>query len=275
MCHTLEDQLKEGAADIDAASREALRSRWLAFTQRLRELLGERETRSIEVHDDEYEMLQGALQEGVPRAEIAQMIANWKLQRVDLRLERFAVQTRSIAHRLGKGTATVVVDCDRELRVRRDVMAPFWSAFIHVVRNAADHGLVPPGERNGVPGTIRLAARRTAESLVIEVADDGRGIDWEAVARGAASRGLPHQTREDLVSALFAEDFTTLAEATATSGRGIGLGVVRRACQTLGGSARVDSRAGKGTTFHFALPLKAVSRQPVVRAAMASYAPHT
>jgi signal transduction histidine kinase/HAMP domain-containing protein len=272
MCHQTEDQLRDGAVDIDPASREALQARWAAFTRRLRDLLGERETRSIEIHDDEYETLLNAVLGGIPREEIAQMIADWKLQRVDLRLERFADQTRSIAHVLGKINATVVVDCDSKLRVTRDVMAPFWSSFIHVVRNAADHGLRSP-QRDGVSGTIRLAARRAGESLVIEVVDDGPGIDWAVVAQRAASRGLPHQTREDLANALFAEDFTTLAQATATSGRGIGLGVVRRACQALGGSARVESREGQGTTFRFELPLRTVSHPPVVRVSAASQAP--
>jgi two-component system chemotaxis sensor kinase CheA len=273
MCHDLESRANEGAEYIDTESRESLRTRWRDFTQRLRDLLGEREARSIEVQDDEYEALLSALLSGAPRAEIAEMMSEWRLQRVDLRLEHFAGQTRSLAQRLQKGNTNVLVDCDKRLRVNRETMAPFWSAFVHVIRNAADHGLAKPGERNRAFGTIRLSAKRVDGSIVIEVADDGPGIDWQAVAQRAASQGLPHESHDDLVRAVFSEDFSTLDEATAISGRGIGLGVVRRACQALGGNAQVHSEPGKGATFRFELPIEAVSGKSVVRVSAISVAP--
>jgi two-component system chemotaxis sensor kinase CheA len=268
MCHELETRLAEREGDLEAASREALRTRWRDFTQRLRQLLGQREARSIEVLDDEYETLLSALLAGTSRVELADMIVDWKLERLDLRLDRFAAQARSIAHRLEKGNADIRVECEKRLRVSRDAMAPFWSAFVHVIRNVADHGLLPPSKRNGVPGQIRLSARRAGQSIFIEVADDGPGIDWPKVAARAASRGLKHQTHDDLVNAIFAEDFSTLDQVTSTSGRGIGLGVVRRACHALGGVARVQSHAGRGTTFQFEFPIEIVSRKPTIRVSL-------
>jgi len=276
MCHELEARLAE-VDDLDPPSRLALRARWREFTQRLRQLLGEREARSIEVHDDEYESLLNSLLAGAPRAELVEMVAEWKLERLDLRLDRFAAQVRSIALGLGKEGADVRVVCEKRLRVSRDAMAPFWSAFVHVVRNAADHGLRPAGQPNGdgIAGTIRLSARRDGKSLIIEVADDGPGVDWAKVAEKAAARGLPSRSQDDLVRAIFAEDFSTLDEATTTSGRGIGLGVVRRACQALGGTARVESEAGRGTTFQFELPTDVVCRKPSIRVPLSLAPPAT
>jgi two-component system chemotaxis sensor kinase CheA len=273
MCHDLESRLSEEDHDLEPGSREALRTMWRDFTQRLRQLLGERETRSIEVHDDEYEALLHALLVGTPRVELAEMIAEWKLERLDLRLERFAAQARSIAHRLEKGNADIQVECDKRLRLNRDAMAPFWSAFVHVIRNAVDHGLTAPQERNGVSGSIRFAARRAGKSMIIEVSDGGPGIDWPKVAERATSRGLKHQTHDDLVNAIFAEDFSTLDQVSETSGRGIGLGVVRRACHALGGVARVESKGGRGTTFQFELPADVVSRKPTIPAPLSAPPP--
>jgi two-component system, chemotaxis family, sensor kinase CheA len=272
ICHDLEDRLSQGEDDLPPSDRERLRARWMHFTERLRQLLGDRETHNIEVADDEYEMLLNAILNGLPRVEIAEMLADWKLERVEFRLERFAVQARLLAHRLDKGDVKVLVDANR-LRLRRDVMAPFWGAFIHVIRNAVDHGLVKPNERGGVPGTLRLEARRAGDVVTIEVSDDGRGIDWVTVADLARRRGLPYQTREDLVAAIFTENFSTRGHVTSTSGRGVGLGAVRHACEALSGSMRVDSEPEKGTTVLFSFPASLVGRKPASRAPALSLPP--
>jgi two-component system chemotaxis sensor kinase CheA len=148
------------------------------------------------------------------------------------------------------------------VRLDHDRWAPFWGAFVHVVRNAVDHGLEDPETRAAIGKAIPRIGLRTYEivegaagQLILEISDDGRGIRWEAVAAKAAKVGLPHATRDDLAAALFAEGLSTRDAVTETSGRGVGLGAVREACAALGGRIEVESTSGVGTTFRFRFPL--------------------
>jgi chemotaxis protein histidine kinase CheA len=93
---------------------------------------------------------------------------------------------------------------------------------------------------------------------VIELEDDGRGIDWDAVAARAAERGLPHATAEERMQTLFSRGFTTRTEVTEISGRGIGLAAVRAECEALGGRVEVASTPRRGTVFTFLWPEHAV-----------------
>src|SRR5262249_14756791 len=132
-----------------------------------------------------------------------------------------------------------------------------FSELLHVVRNAVDHGLELPDERerNGKPrlGTLSLSARTSATQLTLEIADDGRGIDWDSIAEKAKARGLPHETEGQLLDALCADGVTTRAQVTDYSGRGVGMSAVRRRIESLNGQLEVRSTRGVGTiwTFHF------------------------
>ena len=125
------------------------------------------------------------------------------------------------------------------------------------VRNAVDHGLEPPADREaaGKPpvGTIRLRAAEADGRVVIEIRDDGRGIDWNRVAQKARLLGLPWDQPEDLVAALFADGLSTKDSVSETSGRGVGLAAVRAACRELGGDVSVTSEPGKGSCFTMVL----------------------
>ena len=138
--------------------------------------------------------------------------------------------------------------------------APFWSAFVHVVRNAVDHGLESAEERalGGKPptGKITLRARREGDTITIQVADDGRGIDWERIRDRARAAGLMHQRQAALVDALFVEGVSTAESVTSVSGRGVGLSAVRQACNGLDGKIQVTSEAGAGTTLSFRFPVE-------------------
>ena len=272
VCHDLENRTEDGR-DLDAAERALLLAPWQRFTERMAVLVGERDLAHIEIHERDLDSLRNALLEGASRTEILQMLAEWRSQRVDLQLERFAEQTRLLARRLGKGDVRVLVECSDRVRVDREVMAPFWSVFIHVIRNAADHGAAPASQRNGVPVTIKLRAFRTDEAISIEVADDGPGLDWTMIRSRAASRGLPHQTREELVRALFAGGLSTRETVTATSGRGVGLSAVLRVCEELRGRVRIDGQRGQGTTVRFDLPASAVGPRRITPAMARSMPP--
>jgi two-component system chemotaxis sensor kinase CheA len=196
--------------------------------------------------------------DGTPRAELAHMIRDWRMERASDRLQSFTAGARLLAKRLDKGD--VIVEIPRSnLRLQRERWAGFWGAFTHVVRNAIDHGLEAEAERNqqkaSAPATLRLSATQRGTEVVIEATDNGRGIDWERLAERASRLGMPHASREDLIAALFADGVTTRDDVTHVSGRGVGLAAAKEACDRMGGYVRVDSHRGRGTTFSFHMPV--------------------
>ena len=102
--------------------------------------------------------------------------------------------------------------------------------------------------------------RLDESGLVIEIADDGRGVAWDAIRRRGEAAGLPVATAQDLVHCLFGLGVSTKEEATLESGRGIGLSVLRRATDEMGGDIGVESAAGRGTTMSFRFSAEAVTR---------------
>jgi chemotaxis protein histidine kinase CheA len=126
---------------------------------------------------------------------------------------------------------------------------------VHVLRNCIDHGLETPEERlalgKAVPAKVSLSTRLDGDRFIVEMSDDGRGIDWQAVAEKAHALGHPASTPGELTEALFLDGLSTRAEASEHSGRGVGLGAVRQACERLGGRVEVQSQPGAGTTFRF------------------------
>src|SRR5258708_2626919 len=112
---------------------------------------------------------------------------------------------KALASRLEKGDVNTVIESNG-VQLDPDSWSPFFAELIHVIRNAMDHGLESPEEREraGKPrhGTLTLKVECSQNLLTFEIGDDGRGIDWEAIARRAKERGLPHQTPEELVAAL-------------------------------------------------------------------------
>jgi signal transduction histidine kinase len=254
VCHRLEDQMHDSGADLSSQEREELAHRWEDFARRLHGLLDERAGLKIEIEDEDYDALLHAVVRGAPRYEIARKMADWKLERVDKRLQRVGTQARNLGIRLGKGEIDVDVDAGC-LRLSREALAPFWTAFMHVVRNAVDHGLEGPDERSGqgksASGRLRLLARHLGDEVVVEVTDDGRGIDWETVARHAKDAGLPHANLDDLMAALFHDGLSTRTDVSEVSGRGMGLAAVRAECDRLGGTVSVISQRHQGTTFRF------------------------
>jgi two-component system chemotaxis sensor kinase CheA len=104
--------------------------------------------------------------------------------------------------------------------------------------------------------TISLSAQRTATEMRIEIADNGRGINWDLVANKAASRGLPHSTRSDLLRALLTDGVSTAETVTEVSGRGIGMASVKSRIEAMGGRIEVASNPGHGTCWQFVFPLQ-------------------
>lgn len=174
---------------------------------------------------------------------------------------RFQRVVRDISRGLGKEVTLQILGGDTELdRIMVDAIA---DPLMHLVRNSLDHGLETPAERTArhkpPGGRLRLQARQEAGSVVIEVSDDGRGLDRGRILAKAVSRGLvaPGTTLDDaqVHELLFAPGFSTAEQVTDLSGRGVGMDVVRRQVESLRGQILLRSTPGEGTLVQIRLPL--------------------
>jgi two-component system chemotaxis sensor kinase CheA len=175
--------------------------------------------------------------------------------------QRTARLVRDLARKSGKRIDLVTEGEDTELD--RNIVEELTDPLMHMVRNSIDHGVEPPAEReaNGKPpaGTIRLKASHQGGHIIIEISDDGRGIDRDRVLAKARERGVvgENETRSDseIYSLIFEPGFSTATQVTDISGRGVGMDVVRRHIQKLRGRIETQSAPGKGTQFLLKLPL--------------------
>ncbi|UPT63458.1 MAG: chemotaxis protein CheA [Hyphomonadaceae bacterium JAD_PAG50586_4] len=147
--------------------------------------------------------------------------------------------------------------------VDKTVIERLSDPITHMLRNAVDHGLETTQERidagKAAEGTIRLAALHRSGRIVIEVSDDGRGINRERVKAKAIEKGLIaadlNMTDEEIDNIIFLPGFSTASAISDISGRGVGMDVVKRSIQALGGRISINSNPGKGSTFTLSLPL--------------------
>jgi chemotaxis protein histidine kinase CheA/CheY-like chemotaxis protein len=173
----------------------------------------------------------------------------------------FPQLVREVAGETSKDVRLQLVGEEIELDTR--VLDGVADALRHLVTNAVDHGCETPSERLTVgkpaQATVTVSARAAGSTIVIEVADDGYGIDEEALRLTAIERGLltadTQATGQALMSVLFQPGFSTRDEVTSTSGRGVGLDVVRTAVEDLGGTIEIHSELGAGTSFVMTLPV--------------------
>jgi two-component system chemotaxis sensor kinase CheA len=257
VCHELETKIVDSAADLRQEDADRLAEVWSVFAGRMRVLAGTSGQDRSEISRADLVFLRQAISAGKTAPELLQYLRHLERDPVDGRLARIAEQARGLSQRLGKGDIEVKVEANG-LRLDRRRWAPFWPTFVHLLRNALDHGLETADERKALGknplGRITLTAREAAGQVVIEVADDGQGIDWEAVRAGALARGLPAQNEEELLAALVNGGLSTKTEVTELSGRGSGLSACYCACRDLGGTLTVSSGRGKGTTFRLSIP---------------------
>ena len=175
---------------------------------------------------------------------------------------RFPRMIRDLSKSLGKEIDLVMEG--RELEMDRTLIDELGNALMHMIRNAADHGLEPPEERlrRGKPsrGLIELNATYEREVFRIDIRDDGRGIDttklrYKAVERGIVSEQSALQMSEDQALRLvFAPGLSTQDTATDISGRGVGMDAVRTQIETLGGDIQIQSTRGQGTLYTILIP---------------------
>jgi HAMP domain-containing protein/HPt (histidine-containing phosphotransfer) domain-containing protein/two-component sensor histidine kinase len=256
LCHQAEDEIAENQR-VQIATIATLRSRWLTLTQAVSAFLGERGREVVELPAGELERLREEVEAGASPARIAQRLAAWRCEPIDRPFQRLASHARALSGRLGKGD--VIVDVEGHgLRLDPRRWASLWHELVHVVRNAVDHGFESRDERHSAGKAprprLRLAGYLQDTELVIEIEDDGRGIDWTAVRQVAMTRGLAATSEADLTHALFTAGLTTRTEVSATSGRGVGLTSLYRQVQELQGQVAVSSRRGAGTMWRLSFP---------------------
>ena len=177
-------------------------------------------------------------------------------------LRRFPRIVREISASLGKAVSLTIEGDDTE--ADKTIVEMLFEPLLHIVRNAIDHGVETPKVRteNGKPdaGSLRIRAQRQSDQVLVEVSDDGAGIDVARVREIARTRGIATEellrtmAEPDVIELIFAPGFSTAAQVTELSGRGVGMDAVRRAVERVGGKVSVLSRMGQGTTVKLSLP---------------------
>jgi len=257
--HDLEDRLAEQPAGLDADEGRAVAQRWGELAAICAQLgAGAGRDREITVSVEEYEELLHALEPAGSSRALARRVASWRDEPIARRLERMKDQIEVLSRKLGKAEPDVIIEA-RAVRLPHGSFPELWAALTHVVRNAVDHGFQTAEERTAAgkspKNRVWLRAFEDGDrGFVVSLGDDGHGIDWEKLAQKASAAGLPTATRADLERALFTDSISTREHVSETSGRGVGLGAVRSVVAALGGRIEVESAAGRGTTFRFALP---------------------
>ena len=262
-CDELEKEMAgaPSSAGREEAAIQNLEQCWGNLSSKTVHFVGENSSRDVVIDRAELDRLVDELR-SAGQDTLAQHVRRWEREPVADQLSRIAEQAKTLAQRLGRGDIEVKTD-GADLRLEPTSWAPFWSGLVHAVRNAVDHGLYAERDRpvgHGVP-TIELIARADANNFVVEVSDNGRGIDWEAVAAKARKLGLPSKTKPELVAALFVDGLSTRDQATSISGRGVGMAALNAAVVELGGNIDViDRTQGTGTVVQIRFPVSAMSR---------------
>lgn len=186
----------------------------------------------------------------------------WTLRLVPIEplLEELARHARKAAEHQQKMVEVQAIG--NGVQLERDVADQLWDSLLHLVQNAVDHGLELPDARGSKPpvARLKLVAESVGPSVVLRVEDDGRGIDPGQVRRVAVERGVitadvARELSDGQVSELlFEHGFSTRGETSRTSGRGVGLDVVRRRVESLGGNVAIESLLGLGTRFTLSVP---------------------
>jgi two-component system chemotaxis sensor kinase CheA len=213
--------------------------------------------------------------------ELHNTVLETRLLPVGRAFEGFERLVRDLAEDTGRRAALVIEGAETE--IDRSALDPVRELAVHLLRNALAHGIEPPEEREaaGKPatGTIRLAARQEGDGVVIEVTDDGRGLDRQRVAVQATALGLcaaeaaAAMADADLWALLTHPGFSTHDGVDQVAGRGIGLDAVRQGVESLRGRLEIESQSGRSTTVRLRLPaMMALEDVVLVRVGEETYA---
>jgi two-component system chemotaxis sensor kinase CheA len=226
----------------------------LPLARTAREADNESLARRILASQHEIDRLVASLYGAVTRA---------RLIPLDQTFRRFPRLVRETASRLGKSIELAIQG--QEVEADREIVEHLFEPLLHLVRNAMDHGIEPEAERVALSkpprGRLVLRARQRGDQVVIELSDDGRGIDAVRIRSAAVAKGIVEEGRaqrlsdEEALQLIFAPGFSTASSVTDLSGRGVGLDAVRSVLHRLGGVVEVAGNPGAGTVFSLRLPV--------------------
>ncbi len=218
---------------------------------------------------DEFEMDDlSKLREGLGQLEqntreLQESVMRIRMLPISFAFSRFPRMVRDLSRRLDKKIELQLIGEQTELD--KTVMEKIGDPLVHLVRNALDHGIEQPEERlqsgKSETGLITLNAYHQGGNVVIEITDDGKGLDRDRIVNKAVESGLVQEcdasslTNEQVYDMIFQAGFSTAQEVSDVSGRGVGMDVVRRNIQALNGSVEISSTAGKGSRITIRLPL--------------------
>ncbi len=215
-----------------------------------------------EHNEDNQQHLVTALQEmSMHTRNLQESIMAIRMMPVDFAFSRFPRMVRDTANKLGKKVNLVTDGGNTELD--KTVIEKISDPLTHLVRNSVDHGIESPEERAaaGKPeeGTVTLRAFYKGGSVMITITDDGKGLDKDKIIAKAIENGVitsaEGMSDTDIFNMIFASGFSTAEVVTDVSGRGVGMDVVRKNIQSLGGSVFIKSEPGQGSVFSISLPL--------------------
>ncbi|MGH9688202.1 MAG: chemotaxis protein CheA, partial [Candidatus Acidiferrales bacterium] len=204
--------------------------------------------------------------------ELQKSVMKIRMVPVEQLFRRFPRIVRDVARLRSKDIGLELAGQNTDLD--KSILDALAEPLAHLVRNAADHGIEGVEERHGagkaVRGTIRLNAYHDGDEVVIEVSDDGRGLDRDKILRRAVERGIVtaeeamRLNETESLQLIFAAGLSTADEVTEISGRGVGLDVVKTAVEALKGNVELQSKPGHGTTFRLSVPLTLASIQALL-----------
>jgi two-component system chemotaxis sensor kinase CheA len=204
--------------------------------------------------------------------EMQDAIMQIRMMPVSVIFQRFPRLVRDISRKLGKEVALVLEGEDTE--ADKNIIEALADPLIHIVRNSLDHGLETPEVRKAAgksaTGTLTIRATQEGDRVLIEIRDDGKGINPEIIKRKAYEKGVIDEATfenisdQDAIHLIFAAGFSTAEVVSDLSGRGVGMDVVRSAVEKINGSIELQSEVGKGTRLAISLPLSMAVTQVMI-----------
>ncbi|MBI5902277.1 MAG: chemotaxis protein CheA, partial [Deltaproteobacteria bacterium] len=209
------------------------------------------------------QMEEAISQLGIVTSDIQLAVMKMRMQPIAKVFNKFPRMVRDLARSTNKEVELVLSGEETELD--KTVIEEIGDPLVHIVRNSIDHGIETPEERvaRGKPrcGTINLSAYQEGRNIIVAISDDGKGINPDALKKSAFEKGLitaednEKLSAKDALSLIFIPGFSTAAQVSSISGRGVGMDVVKTNISRINGTISIDSEVGKGTRILFRLPL--------------------